>query len=47
VGLPGGTTDLGECKQDTPHLTFISQAIFSNGLQLGVPEMGSVEEQTT
>ena len=34
--LPGGTTDLGEGELHAPHLTLVAQAIFADGLQLGV-----------
>jgi len=34
--LTGSTTNLGEGEQDTPHLTLVAQAVFADGLQLGV-----------
>jgi len=40
--LPGSTTNLGESKLDTPDFTLVAETIFSNELQLGIPETGLV-----
>ena len=43
--IPGSTANFGESEQHAPHLTLVSQAIFANGLQLRVPELGSVMDK--
>lgn len=35
--VPGSTTDLGESQLDAPDLALVAQTIFSNELELGVP----------
>ena len=34
--IPGGTSDFGENKLDTPDLSLVSQAIFADDFQLGI-----------
>ena len=36
--LPGSTTDLGQSQTDSPDLTLVAQAIFTDELQLRVPD---------
>lgn len=38
IDLPGSTTDLGQSQTDSPDLTLVAQAIFTNELQLRVPD---------
>lgn len=35
---PGGTTDLGEGKLNTPDFTLVSEAELADGLELGIPK---------
>jgi hypothetical protein len=34
--IPSSTTNLGEGKLDTPHLTLVAEAVFADDLQFGI-----------
>jgi hypothetical protein len=44
--LTGGTTNLGEGEEHTPHLTLVAETILANELQLGVPGVPKVSPRS-
>lgn len=42
INIPSSTTNLGEGKLDTPHLTLVAQAVLADNLQLRVTMNGEL-----
>jgi hypothetical protein len=47
IYIPSSTTNLGEGEEHTPNLTLVAKTIFSDSLQLRVPERQLVDEHMT